>query len=124
MEIALSLSRQGKTVSLVTRSSLGRDVERNVFLTLRQMLVDSGVFMYPDSPVHEITPDGMYVVQNTDFLFLKADTVVLAVGYKAENALAEALERVRPNVFRAGDCIEPRDAMEALYEGREVGCKI
>ena len=39
----------------------------------------------------EIREDGVYVVQNQDLLFLKADTVVMAVGTKAENKLAELL---------------------------------
>lgn len=124
MEVAISLARQGKKVSLVTRSDLGRDVERNILLTLRQMLVDNGVFFYPNSPVHEITRNGVYVVQNHDLLFLKADTVVLAVGTKAENRLAEMLKNTTPDVYTIGDCIEPRGALEAIHEGRAVGCQI
>jgi 2,4-dienoyl-CoA reductase (NADPH2) len=124
MEMALSLAKQRKKVSLVTRHRLGRDVERNTFLTLRQNLLDNGVFVYPDSPVLEITKEGVCLVQDHELLSIKADTVVLAVGSKAENKLAQELEAVIPNVYRIGDCVEPRDAMEAIYEGREVGCKI
>lgn len=127
MEVALSLAKQGKKVSLVTMKALGENgtpLERNTFLTLRQMLVDNGVFLYPHFPLHEIREDGVYVVQNHDLLFLKADTVVMAVGTKAENKLAEMLEHAGHDVHRIGDCLEPRYVMYAIYEGREVGLQI
>lgn len=127
MEVALSLARQGKKVSLITKNALGENgtpLERNTFLTLRQMLVDNGVFLYPYFPLLEIREDGVYVAQDNDLLFLKADTVVMAVGTKAENKLAEALEHAGHDVHRIGDCLEPRYVMYAIYEGREVGCQI
>ena len=127
MEVALSLAKQGKKVSLVTKNALGENgtpLERNTFLTLRQMLVENGVFLYPYFPLLEIRKDGVYVVQNQDMLFLKADTVVMAVGTRAENKLVEALEHTRTDVYGIGDCLEPRYVMYAIYEGREVGLQI
>ncbi|MFH1031291.1 MAG: FAD-dependent oxidoreductase [Chloroflexota bacterium] len=124
MEVAISLAKQGKLVSLVTRRRLGRDVERNVFLTLRQALADNNVRIYTDSAVSEITEDGVYIAQYKDLFFLKADSVVLAVGSKAENKLAEALHRSSHIVHKIGDCVEPRSALEAMHEGRRIACEI
>jgi 2,4-dienoyl-CoA reductase-like NADH-dependent reductase (Old Yellow Enzyme family)/thioredoxin reductase len=124
MELAISLDRQGKQVSLVTRRRLGRDVERNVFLTLRQALVDSGVHIYTDSEVYEITEHGVYINQYQELYFLKADTVVLAVGSKAETRLAEELQQANYTVYKIGDCVEPRDAREAIHEGHRISSMI
>ncbi|MCK4722675.1 MAG: FAD-dependent oxidoreductase, partial [Dehalococcoidia bacterium] len=82
MEIADQLAGQGKEVYLTTRSLLGRDVERNIYLALRNRLIDKGVHMFQNCPLVEIRENGIYVAFNGDLVFLKADTVVLAVGMK------------------------------------------
>jgi hypothetical protein len=57
-------------------------------------------------------------------LFLKADTVVLATRSKAENELAEQLKGVVPELYAIGDCVEPRNSMDAIHEGFKVGREI
>lgn len=54
MEIADQLADEGKRVSLVTRRSIGRAIERNVYLTLRNRLIQKGVYLYPYRPVVEV----------------------------------------------------------------------
>jgi len=58
-----------------------------------------------------------------DLLFLPADTVVLAVGFSPKRELFEKLRVIFPEleIHAIGDCVEPRDAMEAIREGAEVG---
>ncbi|MFH1003532.1 MAG: FAD-dependent oxidoreductase, partial [Chloroflexota bacterium] len=121
MEVAISLAEQGKTVSLVTRSRLGRDVERNTYLVLRGRLEEVGVRLYPNSPVYEIRPNGVYVAENQELLFLEADTVVLAVGARSENGLWQQLRWVVPQLYAIGDCAAPRDGFYAVREGAEIG---
>jgi len=45
------------------------------------------------------------------------------VGFTSEKKLFEQLRAIFPElpVYPVGDCTEPRDAMEALREGEEVG---
>ena len=52
-----------------------------------------------------------------------AETVVIALGLRADRALADALER-HAEVHLIGDCVEPREALDAVYEGFEVGRKL
>ncbi|MFH1486978.1 MAG: FAD-dependent oxidoreductase, partial [Chloroflexota bacterium] len=69
METALSLAKKGKMVSLVTMHRLGengKEMERNIFRTLRDGLIEHGVYLYPDSTVREIREDGVYVVKDRD----------------------------------------------------------
>lgn len=126
METALLLAKQGKRVSLVTERELGRNgrwVERNVKITLKDRLIEHGVYIHPFSPVREIRDNGVMVAQVRELTFLKADTVVLAVGMIPENKLIEELKDI-VEVHAIGDCIEPRDAMEAIGEGAELGRQI
>ncbi|MBI2908482.1 MAG: FAD-dependent oxidoreductase [Chloroflexi bacterium] len=142
METALALAKRGKKVSLVTMYRLGengaqqgsefqagggghsRRMERNIFLRLRDELIEYGVRVYPDSPVREITENGVYVVSDRELMFLKADTVVLAVGACPQNRLAEELKGKVPELYAIGDCREPRDARAATSEGAEVGRQV
>jgi len=52
-----------------------------------------------------------------------AETVIIALGLRADHSLADALAG-RPNVYTVGDCVEPREALDAVYEGFEVGRKV
>jgi 2,4-dienoyl-CoA reductase-like NADH-dependent reductase (Old Yellow Enzyme family)/thioredoxin reductase len=124
METAELLVQQGKKVTLVTRNRLGgsgEPLERNLFVTLRNYLVEKGVMLFPFAPVFEIKSNGVYVVIANELLFLQADTIVLAVGAKPENTLVNALQGTAPEIYAVGDCARVRDAREAINEGSEIG---
>lgn len=127
MEVADLLAEQGKTVYLVTKNKLGEDgipLERNIYRALRDRLIEHGVHLFPDSPVHEIRQNGVHIEYQQELVFLKADTVVLAVGAKPENKLAEELETAGFEVHMIGDCAQARDARAAIMEGAEIGREI
>ncbi len=121
MEVAISLARRGKSVSLVTRRRLGRDVAKGTIGMLRNMLIEYGVHVYPDSEVVEIRDNGVMAVNIGSLFFLKADTVVLAVGVTPEKELMDKLSSIVSEVHAIGDCVEPKDASVAINQGAEVG---
>ena len=51
-------------------------------------------------------------------------TVVLAVGMRADNHLARALEGVVPEVYTVGDCVKPRDAAAVAVTAGELATRI
>ncbi|MDI7259199.1 MAG: FAD-dependent oxidoreductase [Thermodesulfobacteriota bacterium] len=127
METALMLAEQGKKVSIVTLFGLGEDgvpLERNIFVVLRERLVEHGVVIYANSPVLEIAEKGIFFAWEKELGFVPADTVVLAVGLKPENNLAEELKRMVSEFYAIGDCVDPRNALEAINEGAEIARKI
>jgi len=127
MEVAIMLAKRGKKVSLVTERELGRNgrwVERNIKITLKDRLIEHGVYTYPFSPVKEVRDNGVMVAQARELTFLKADTVVLAVGFQSQNKLFEELKGIVPEVYAIGDCVEPRDAMEAIGEAYEIALQV
>ncbi len=127
MEVADILAQQGKKVSVVTLKALGQNgapVDGSLFLALRQRLIDGEVAVYPFSPVKEISSNGVYVVNAGFLLFLEADTVVLAVGTQSNNKMFQELKSLVPEIYCIGDCVEPRDAVEAMSEAAEIGRRI
>ena len=52
-----------------------------------------------------------------------AETVIIALGLRANRALADALEG-QAEIHLIGDCVEPREALDAVYEGFEIGRKL
>jgi 2,4-dienoyl-CoA reductase-like NADH-dependent reductase (Old Yellow Enzyme family)/NADPH-dependent glutamate synthase beta subunit-like oxidoreductase len=124
MEVAHMLSQQGKRVSIITMNRLGEDgspLERNVYFEIRQKLIEDRVTIYALSPVAEIVENGVYINCDRELTFVPADTVVLAVGAKAENRLQSELKRIVSEIYAVGDCVQPRYAKEAINEGAEIG---
>ena len=121
MEVAIALSRMGKDVSLVTRRKVGRDVRKATRLALLDMLMEQKVRLYPYFEVVEIRDGGVMAVNDGTLFFLKADTVVLAVGATPEKGLIDMLRPAVHELYAIGDCVEPRDALAAIGQGAEVG---
>ena len=49
-----------------------------------------------------------------------AETVIIGMGLRADRSLADALAD-QPDIYTIGDCVEPREVLDAVYEGFEVG---
>ena len=64
---------------------------------------------------------GTILFHDGELLFLKADTVVLAVGFQSENKLIGQLKGLVPEIYAVGDCLEPRDILAAINEASVVG---
>jgi len=124
MQMALSLARQGKKVTLSTRSELGREVETGIYLPLRDELAVRRVPVFTHSPVLEIRETGVYVSHQNRPLFLTAETVVLAVGSNPENKLARQLNGGVPQLHVIGDCAQPRTAIHATMEAARVARQV
>ncbi|MBW1824341.1 MAG: hypothetical protein JRI87_07225 [Deltaproteobacteria bacterium] len=86
--------------------------------------MNKGVCFYPNSPLYEIKEKGVYVEYNYELLFLPADTVVLAVGVTPQKGLFEKLKDLVSELYSIGDCVEPRDAMNAIKDAAELGRRI
>jgi 2,4-dienoyl-CoA reductase-like NADH-dependent reductase (Old Yellow Enzyme family)/thioredoxin reductase len=126
MELAVWLAKQGKEVSLVTRTRLGGRVavERFTFRALTRQLIELRVPLYLHASVMEITENGVVIGLGEEVFLLPADTVILAVGSEPVNRLAKELEGTVPEVHTIGDCNEPRDAAAATFEAAKIAFSI
>lgn len=135
LDAAIFLAEKGKNVSIVSRRQIARGINPQLKPSLTELLIKYRVRLYPNSIPDSITEKGVNVWWNSSgespakakdwvFFFLKADTVVLAVGAQSQNQLAEELSSLMSEVYTIGDCVQVRDAYAAIHEGSEVGHKI
>ncbi|MGM9571744.1 MAG: FAD-dependent oxidoreductase [bacterium] len=80
------------------------------------------VEMINNAGVVEILPDGVrYEIDGAESEIHGMDTIVVALGYKANNKLLDIIKAKNICVYSAGDCIRPRRIAEAIYEAFDVG---
>jgi 2,4-dienoyl-CoA reductase-like NADH-dependent reductase (Old Yellow Enzyme family)/NADPH-dependent 2,4-dienoyl-CoA reductase/sulfur reductase-like enzyme len=130
MELASSLAKSGKKVVLLEAlPKLGGGMVIYNYKHLLSSLIESNVVMLTDCPLMEVAEHGIYIKCNTklemDLLYIKTDTVVLAVGVVPDSGLAEELRQKGIEAEVIGDCAGPeRSALEAIREGYEVGIRL
>ena len=72
----------------------------------------------------EITDEGVKGVRDEASELFPADTVVIAVGMKSRDGLAQQLEGKVPAVYSIGDCVEPQRIAQAIEGGLKVAREI
>ena len=118
-ETANFLADKGKKVTILRRGPrmatkmLG--VPRRVLL---DRLVEKGVSMLTQVKYEEVSETGLVVTtREGERQLIEADAIVLAAGARSDSALFKALEGKVPEIYTAGDCVEPRGIKEAIEEG-------
>ncbi len=93
---------------------------------LGQRLAALGVVTLADSAVAEWHGDGATVVNLLDNSTrrVESDALVLATINVSETSLLDALGESGLEVHAVGDCIAPRRANNAFFEGRRLGLKL
>jgi len=118
-ETALHLAQQGKTVTIVEiLGSVARDMFAINRMHLMVLLADADVRILTETSVAEIMDDSVILAdKDGKRTKLETDTVVLALGLRANQELQEALRDTVPETYVIGDCAEPRKVMDAIWEG-------
>ena len=118
-ETALYLAQKGKKLAVVeTLDSIARDMYKANREHLLKLLDDKEVDILTNAKVLEITDDGIIIADKYGKRStLAADTVVLALGFKSDEILVEALRDKVPELYVIGDCVEPRKVINAIWEG-------
>lgn len=118
-EAALQLEAEGKEVTVVEMlDNVLMTVEHclNNDLSLRNMLANSNINIMTKTKLVE-AKDGAVVVENSEgTMEIPCDALVLAVGYKADKSLAEALEGKIERVYTIGDNVKSRKVIDAVHE--------
>ena len=92
---------------------------------LIQRLRSKGVGIITQANVKEILTDGVKYVRDGKNEELRGmNHVVLAMGTRSNNVLADQLKGFSIPTFVIGDAKEPRKAWEAISEGWEIGQKV
>jgi len=103
VEMAPKLVPEGKTV--------------NTKLAVKALLAAHGVEAMTGTRLVEITDKGAIVERNGSREEVLADSVVVATGFEADTSLRDALEAKGVEVVTIGDCANPRNISDAIWEG-------
>lgn len=88
-------------------------------------LEKSGVELLTGVTYKEVTDKGIILIDNKgEKRMIEADTIILAAGAKPDDRLYEEIKGKVKEVYRAGDCIEPRLIGEAVQEGMRIGMSL
>jgi NADPH-dependent 2,4-dienoyl-CoA reductase/sulfur reductase-like enzyme len=125
-ETADYLSEMGKEVTLVEMlEEIASDLVAHLKHYLSERLAEKGVTILTSTKVKELGK-GYAVVEDASGVrkIDGFDVIVLAVGSKPDDRIARSLEGKVPELYVIGDASQPREALEAVYEGEEIALKI
>jgi pyruvate/2-oxoglutarate dehydrogenase complex dihydrolipoamide dehydrogenase (E3) component len=88
-------------------------------------LKKGGAVILTDARLYRIEDNGVVVVNHDKKeKFIKAEKVVIATGTKPDRGLYDKIKPLGYKIYQIGDCLEPRSAKDAIYEGAVLGRKI
>ncbi|MGQ9859355.1 MAG: oxidoreductase [Thermodesulfobacteriota bacterium] len=103
------LDRIGQDIGISTRWAMVQDLHR------------FGVRVLTGAKAKQIEADGVVVVRGEKEEKIRCDTVVLAVGSRPVDDLSQKIVGLVPEIHVVGDAKGPRKALDAIWEGYDVG---
>jgi NADPH-dependent 2,4-dienoyl-CoA reductase/sulfur reductase-like enzyme len=125
LESADFLASRGVKVSVVEMlPQVGAEMDVLARNMLLNRLKKQGVEIHTQTKVTALAADSALVEQDGNAIRLPLETVVMAVGIRANRELVDVLKNSGLDMHVIGDAVKPRKALEAIWEGFEVGLKI
>lgn len=125
VETALFLSKRGKRVILIEMlDEIGRDAGSLNRARLKEELKETSIEVKCKTKLLEIGEKRVMVQGEGGTYGIPTETVVLAVGAKAEDSLQHSLEGKVLELYAIGDCVAPRKMIEAIHEAYHVASGI
>ncbi|MBN2098092.1 MAG: FAD-dependent oxidoreductase [Dehalococcoidia bacterium] len=125
-ETAEYLAMQQRSVTIIEMLD---EVAGIMPLALRKMLLarmaSMRVAVLTGVQCREFTKDSLRIAtKEGEKKTVAFETVVIAAGGKPDQTLMRGLRRAVPDVYCAGDCVEPRGIAEAMADGYRIGLDI
>jgi 2,4-dienoyl-CoA reductase-like NADH-dependent reductase (Old Yellow Enzyme family)/thioredoxin reductase len=125
LEVADLLASQGKQITVVEMlPEVGADMDSLAKAMLLGRLKNQGVAIHTHTRVTGLTKNEVFAQQDDNVICFPIETVIMAVGVRPNRELAGVLEFSGLEIHLIGDAFQPRKALEAIWEGFEVGLKI
>jgi pyruvate/2-oxoglutarate dehydrogenase complex dihydrolipoamide dehydrogenase (E3) component len=128
MGLAEKLAREGRHVRLaVTGTHAGQNLQQYLRDHWAGKLHKLGVEVIPYARLFGVDADTAYmahIVSGETIIASEVETVVLALGHRPDTSLEEELAPLGVPLHLAGDCLSPRSAEEAVYEGMIAGLAV
>jgi pyruvate/2-oxoglutarate dehydrogenase complex dihydrolipoamide dehydrogenase (E3) component len=128
MGLAEKLAREGRHVRLaVTGTHAGQNLQQYLRDHWAGKLHKLGVEVIPYARLFGVDADTAYlahIVSGEPIIIGEVETVVLALGHVPDTSLERELDGLGIPLHLAGDCLSPRSAEEAVYEGMMAGLAV
>ncbi len=125
---AWKLAEQGHEVTIVTPDALvAKELQRTAAdFPLRKRLAQLGVNFIVESGVMSWSKEGADVIHflTGESEIIEADSLVFSTANRAFDDLGKGLDERNVCYQSIGDCVAPRQAPYAIYEGRKVAIEI
>lgn len=124
-ETAEYLVKKGKNVTLLEMyDKFARDMGPTLRWRLLARLKEGGVRFETGVNVTRIRENGVEGLRNSRSEFFDGDDIILAVGMKSNDVLAEKLKTKVPELYQVGDSLQPRKLGEAMWEAYIAALKV
>ena len=122
-EVALHLSEHGCPVTMVEMlPQIGTRLESMTRKILLKKLKENNVQIMTECKLSKVEDNGVVVMEANDKeLFVEAERIIITVGNRPDNRLFDQIKSLGYEVHQIGDCLEPRSARAAIYEGAVLG---
>ena len=125
IETALFLDKQGKNVILIEKlDEIMQDAGPLNRTRLKEELNTTGIEVKCKTELKRIDAQKIVASGEQGVYEIPVETVVLALGAKAQNRLMKELEGKVPDLYAVGDCVEARNMIEAIHEAYDVAAEI
>jgi len=128
MGLAELLARQGSRVRLAVNGiCAGQEIQSYMRDQWAGTLHKLGVEIIPYARLFGVDSDSVYLqhtLSNEAIVCDEVDTLVLALGHSSNTELEAILKDMRIEYRLVGDCMSPRTAEEAVYEGMVAGMQV
>jgi 2,4-dienoyl-CoA reductase-like NADH-dependent reductase (Old Yellow Enzyme family)/thioredoxin reductase len=125
-EVAYHLTEIGCPVTVVEMThKLGGDLESITKRMLLRELKKKNVQFLSGHKLLKVTTGGV-VVEGPDNQEQKIDAqrIVIAIGIRSNDSVHAAIKSLGYETHFIGDCLKPRSAKQAIYEGTKLGLEI
>lgn len=121
-EAAIFFAQKGHNVSIVEmRDGYALDAPYRHRCGLVAEIERLGIQIYTSATGKEIRDDGLLCTKpGGEELFIPANRIICAVGVKPHRNEAEELRELAPEYYAIGDCVRPRQIVDAVTEGHYI----
>ena len=124
-ETALDLAENGHSVTLVELlPRIMKDVAVTDFLAYSERIAKTDMRILTDTRLVEVLDNGARISGPKGEEVVEADTVILALGLKAEQGLYNELAAAGKEVYLAGDAVKAGKIFDAIHTAYRVAIRI
>ena len=126
LELGLYLAEQGCSITVIEMlPKIGVGMEAMTKRVILKKLKENNVAMLTDTRLTKIEDNGVVVAnQENREKFIDAEKVVIAIGTRPDTRLYDKIKPLGYKIYQIGDCLEPRNAKDAIYDSAVLARKI